>query len=100
MRPSTRIVLAVFLAFATALRADDGPAKRNPDGYERRDVEGFTVYVGMSVLEQQRDGFQRPPLKALECELNDLKRILHPKIVDILQSIPIWVEWEHIDRLS
>src|SRR5438270_861737 len=39
MRSSTRIVVAVFLAFAAVLRADDGPAKRNPDGYERRDVE-------------------------------------------------------------
>jgi hypothetical protein len=100
MRSPTRIVVAVFLALAASLRAGDLPAKKHPDGYERRDLEGFTVYVGISVLEQQHYGFQRPPLKALESELNDLKRILHPKIVSILQSIPIWVEWEPTDRLS
>jgi hypothetical protein len=100
MRTSTRIAVAVFLALAPALRADDLPTKKHPDGYERRDLEGFTVYVGISVLHQPHDGFQRPPLKALETELNDLKRILHPKIVGILQSIPIWVEWDPIDRLS
>jgi hypothetical protein len=101
MRCRTRIVLALLLAAAPALQADDDvPTKKHPDGYERRDLEGFTVYAGISVLQQQHDGFQRPPLKALETELNDLKRILHPKIVGILQSIPIWVDWNPIDRLS
>jgi hypothetical protein len=100
MRSSTRIVLAVVLAAVPALQADNIPAKKHPDGYERRNLEGFTVYVGISVLQQTHDGFQRPPLKALEAELSDLKRILHPKIVGILQSIPIWVEWDPIDRLS
>jgi len=96
MRCRTRIVLALFLAFAPAVRAGD----KNPNGYERRDVEGFTVFVGMSVLQQPHDGFQRAPITALERELNDLKRILHPKIVGILQSIPIWVEWDMRDRIS
>lgn len=100
MRTSTRIAVAVFLAFAPAVRADDLPAKSNPDGYERRDLDGFTVYVGMSVLQQAHDGFHRAPITALERELNDLKRILHPKIVGILQTIPIWVEWDADDRLS
>lgn len=101
MRFPTRIVVALLLAAVSAVQADDNLAtKKHPDGYERRDLEGFTVYVGISVLQQQHDGFQRPPLKALESELNDLKRILHPKIVGILQSVPIWVEWEPTDGLS
>src|SRR5262245_23651056 len=100
MRSGTRIVVAVFFAFVPALRADDAPESKHPRGYERRDLEGFTVYVGLSVLHQQSDGFQREPLKALETELNDLNRILHPKTVGILQSIPIWVEWDPVDRLS
>ena len=98
MRSRTRLVLAAFLLLASTLRA--GAADKIPDGYERRDVEGFTVYVGVSVLHQPNDGFGQPTLTCLERELNDLKRILHPKIVGILQGIPIWVEWDFHDRLS
>src|SRR5438067_471568 len=57
MRSRTRLVLAAFLLLASILRA--GAADKIPDGYERRDVEGFTVYVGISVLRQPHDRFGR-----------------------------------------
>ena len=78
MRSSTRIVLAVLLAFVPALRAGE-PSTTNPVGYERRDIEGFTVYVGMSVLHQSDDGFQRAPLTALEGAPPDWKPFLYMK---------------------
>jgi hypothetical protein len=87
-----------LLAFAPVLRAD--PPAKAPKGYERQTIEGFTLYVSQTVLDQKHDGFMRPPTRVLESELSDLRRILHPKIVRILQGIPIWVEWHKSDALS
>jgi hypothetical protein len=65
-----------------------------PKGYELRDIEGFTVYVNKEVLRLPRDRWGRQPLSVLEHELNDLRRIVVPRIVKVLQDVPIWVEWD------
>ena len=100
MRPSSAGRLAAFalLILVPILRAD--PPAKTPDGYEKVNLEGFTVYANLRVTGQAHDGFHRPPLRVLENELNDLKRILHPKIVGILQGIPIWAEWDVSDSIS
>jgi hypothetical protein len=96
MRPRTPVPLVaaalILLTAAPALRA--APPDKTPNGYDRQVVEGFTVYVHHEVMHHRHDGFGRPPLTALENELNDLRRLLHPKIVAILQTIPIWAEWD------
>jgi hypothetical protein len=71
-----------------------------PSGYERQVLEGFTVLVNKEVLTVGADQFGRRPLTVLERELNDLRRILHPQIVGVLQSVPIWAEWDRHDKLS
>jgi hypothetical protein len=65
-----------------------------PAGYERRTLEGFTLYVNKNVLARNTDRYGRQPLSVLERELNDLRRILVKRIVSVLQEVPIWVEWD------
>jgi hypothetical protein len=82
-------LLAMLVAGSIASAADPSPR-----GYETRDIEGFTVYVNKNVAARQNDGFGRRPLDVLQKELNDLKRILKPRIVEVLQTVPIWAEWD------
>jgi hypothetical protein len=71
-----------------------------PKGYERRELEGFTVYVSKDVFQHRVDRWGRQPLTVLERELNDLKRILVPRIVRVLQEVPVWVEWDSVSRIA
>jgi hypothetical protein len=82
-----------FIVFLLAMLAAGSLAHaaepRSPDGYETRTIEGFTVYANKNVIARQNR-----PLDVLERELNDLKRILKPRIVGVLQTVPIWAEWD------
>ncbi len=51
------------------------------------------------MIQQPADAWGRPPLSVLERELNDLRRILVPRIVRVLQEVPIWAEWDETDKL-
>jgi len=92
------LILFFLAALATTSLARGGElAGGVPDGYERREIEGFTVYVNSNIFLHKYDRFGRPALAPLERELNDLRRILVPKIVAVLQEVPIWVEWDTVD---
>ena len=90
-----------FVLFLLAMLAADSLASAAdiPNTHEQRTLEGFTVYVNKNVLARHNDGFGPAPRRARK-ELNDLKRILKPKIVGVLQSVPIWAEWDKTDKLS
>lgn len=90
----------LFLLAMLAAGSLANAAERSPSGYETRTVEGFTVYVSQAVAARQNDGFGRRPIDVVQKELNDLKRILKPRIVEVLQTVPIWVEWDRQDELS
>jgi hypothetical protein len=95
LHPVWGLILFFLAALATTSLASGAElAGRAPDGYVRQDIEGFTVYVNKTVLQQPRDRWGRQPLIALERELNDLRRILIPKIFSVLQDVPIYVEWD------
>jgi len=96
-------VWGLVLFFLSALAAGSlaygaEPSHGAPEGYERRNLEGFTVYVNRQVLSHNADGFGRRPLDVLERELGDLKRILVPKIVAVLQEVPVWAEWDDSEK--
>jgi hypothetical protein len=101
LHPVWGLVLFFLAALATGSLAmgADLPGG-TPEGYERREVEGFSVYVNKKVLQQPADRWGRKPLVPLERELNDLRRILVPKIVEVLQEVPIWAEWDESDKIS
>src|SRR5262245_15990383 len=98
-------VWGLVLFFLSALAASsiaygaDKPIE-TPAGYEKQTVEGFTVYVNFKVLDHKNDGFGRRPIDVLGKELADLKRILVPKIVAVLQEVPVWAEWDETDKQS
>jgi hypothetical protein len=98
-------VWGLVLFFLSALAASsiaygaDKPIE-TPAGYEKQNVEGFTVFVNYKVLDHKNDGFGRLPIDVLRRELADLKRILVPKIVEVLQEVPIWAEWDETDKQS
>ena len=101
LHPGWGMVLFFLAALATGSLAygADLPGG-TPEGYERRQLEGFTVYVNKEVLRHPLDRWGRQPLTVLEKELNDLKRILVPKIVHVLQEVPVWVEWETVSQIA
>src|SRR5436309_2414351 len=93
------LFLLAMLAAGSLAPAADIPGG-TPAGYQKQTIEGFTVYVSQKVTARQADSYGRQPLTVLVQELRDLKRILVPRIVSVLQSVPIWAEWDNIDRLS
>jgi hypothetical protein len=99
LHPAWGLVLFFLSALAaSSLASGAEPATGAPEGYERRNLEGFTVYVNRQVLTHNADGFGRRPLDVLERELGDLKRILVPKIVAVLQDVPVWAEWDDSEK--
>ena len=101
LHPVWGLILFFFAALATTSLAygADLPGG-TPSGYERREIEGFTVYVNQDVFKHPYDRWGRAPLSVLERELNDLRRILVPKIVSVLQEVPIWAEWDVHDQIN
>ena len=74
-------------------------------GYKYREILGFRLLVNNKVLEEDTNSTDhRKPLAALELEFSMLIEDLPPRAINILRTIPIWVEWdrqEHIlDRQS
>lgn len=101
LHPFWGLILFFLAALATTSLASGAEIPGGvPKGYERRELEGFTVYINHKALQQPRDAWGREPLSVLERELNDLRRILVPKIVSVMQEVPIWVEWDESDRIS
>jgi hypothetical protein len=98
-------ILAALLAGIAVGQAPQPPAKTpsakgkaNPvPGYDLRTIEGFQVLINKKVLsevEQVKDSYAIPPLEVLENEFKALNQILMPKLLKVLQGVPIWVEWD------
>jgi len=80
LHPMWGLILFFLAALATTSLAYGGDLPGGtPDGYERREIEGFTVYVNKQVLKQPFDRWGRQPLSVLERELNDPESFLFCK---------------------
>jgi hypothetical protein len=100
LHPMWGLILFFLAALATSSLAHGADLPGGtPDGYDRRELEGFTVYVNKDVAKHPFDRFGRQPLTVLERELNDLRRILVPRIVSVLQEVPVWVQWDETSPL-
>ncbi len=102
-----KTTLPVALVLLTTLFAgaddkagkDKQPAAKAPalnvPGYRTRTVEGFTVLVSNTVLEQDVSKYERKPLEVLELELETVRRVMYPRAVKALQQgVFVFVEWE------
>jgi hypothetical protein len=91
---------ALALVFTQAI-ADETPksVKKPPaiqiPGYTTMRIEGFTVFVSDETRAHLNDAkFERKPLEVLELELKGLGRVMPPKMLKVLQTIKIFVEWD------
>jgi hypothetical protein len=101
LHPVWGLILFFLAALATTSLASGAELPGGtPKGYQRQEIEGFTTFVNDKVLQQPRDAWGRQPIRVLEMELSDLRRILVPRIVSVLQEVPVWVEWDESDKLS
>jgi hypothetical protein len=96
LHPAWGLILFFLAALVTGSLAYGGDQLGGvPKGYTQQELEGFTLYVNQQVLDHPRDRWGRPTLSVLEHELNDLRRILVPRIFKVLQDVPVWVEWDN-----
>ena len=90
-----RAVMATLLCLLTTpLTAADATP---PANWELRSIKGFTVLVHEEVLRQPADRWHRKPLDVLETEFDDLKRVVGPRLAELLRQIPVWVRWNAVD---
>jgi len=70
------------------------PAYEPTDRYTVQQIEGFTVYVHQSLLNEEGDlGTQ--VLKLLGAKLYDVTRTVPPAALAELRQVPIWMELAH-----
>ena len=75
--------------------APAAPTAARPRGLQLIKHNGFVVIVSKEVLwENERSTLRRPPMKALELELNLVADTLPPRAVEVLRQVPIWVRWD------
>lgn len=86
---------AVLLSAGAQTDSEQRPYKPVSE-YEKRQVEGWTVYVEKSLPEQHADLAGRT-LRILGNHLFDIKRVVPTKAVADLQEVPIWVQYRHKD---
>jgi len=96
------VCCALMLLIGPA-RADDKPvkpAKKPPAelkiaGYTIEHLEGFTLYVSEETKSHENDEqFERKPMDVLQLELAGIGRVMQPKMLKLLQTIKVFVEWD------
>lgn len=97
-----RAVLAAFaLAVSFPAHAQDKPKtpKKPPviklAGYTTVPLEGFTLFVSdESKAHENDENYKIKPMEVLELELKGVGRVMPPKMLKILQTVKIFVEWD------
>lgn len=97
----TRPLVAALLVVLVPLvaRADDKPKKKKPPiqlaGYTTVEMEGFILFVSDEAKAHEDDeAFKRKPREVLQLELQGICRVMPPKMLKVLQTVKIFVEWE------
>jgi hypothetical protein len=88
------LIVGVFLvAVLVSAPAATEPARRPfvpTVDYERRSVEGWTVYVNRRLLAEQRELGTRA-LRLLEVKLYDIERVVPAAACAELKKVPLWL---------
>lgn len=92
------LAAGVMAALAASMPAADGgartattrPAYPSTDRYDRRSVEGWTVYVQKDLTSDTPE-LARDALRLLEVKLYEIVRCMPPKALAELRKIPIWM---------
>ena len=84
----------------------DKPAKLPPspldkvEGYKRQLVEGFTLMLSTEAAEGEIKGAEVKPLDALAAEFQVMKKVMPAKQIELLQKLPVWVEWDEFQSMT
>lgn len=70
------------------------------DGYKRQILEGFTVMLSPEAEQGEIKDAKLKPIDALVLEFQTLKKVLPAKLVELLQKVTIWVEWDDYEPLQ
>jgi hypothetical protein len=64
-------------------------------GYTTMMVEGFTLFVSDETkLHAEDEKFTRKPMEVVELELQGIVRVMPPKMLKILRTVKVFVEWD------
>src|SRR5437016_931005 len=85
-------ITAAMLLLSLTLCAEAGPTTRpDYDGYARREIRGWTVYVADPLLKEHSQ-LAADALELLDVKLYDVTRVVPKKAVGRLREVPIWLE--------
>jgi hypothetical protein len=103
----TLIALAILTspALADDKPKSDKPAEKKPDkpktspykfpGYTTMVLEGFTLFVSDETKSHAEDEkYKRKPVEVIELELQGIVRVMPPKMIKILRTVKVFVEWD------
>lgn len=93
------ICITLFFTFSATAQDKPKTPKKQPTykipGYTTTMVEGFTVFVSDEAKAHENDEkYKIKPMDVLELELKGIGRVMQPKMLKILQTVKVFVEWE------
>jgi hypothetical protein len=90
------LIFALVVALAAPTPPAEKPAYEPTTSYTVRDVEGWKVYVNNRLLGEKK-ALGDETLKLLAVHLYDVNRMAPKPALDVLHTVPIWVEAESKD---
>jgi hypothetical protein len=69
------------------------PANAIP-GYTVKKLEGFHLLVSDETAKHFDDKLERKPMDVLELELKGICRVMPPRMLKVLQTVAVFVEWD------
>lgn len=69
------------------------PANAVP-GYTVKKLEGFHLLISDETTKHLDDKYERKPIDVLQLELKGIARVVTPRMLKVLQTIAIFVEWD------
>ena len=89
----TGLIFALVVALAAPTPPAEKPAYEPTTRYTVRDIEGWKVYVNNRLLGEKK-ALGDETLKLLAVHLYDVNRMVPKPALDVLHTVPIWVEAE------
>jgi hypothetical protein len=90
-RNAMRVLLCIV-----SLVAFSGHAYEPTSNYSTKEIEGWTVFVNKTLLEEEKAVGERV-LRLLRVKLYEINRVVPEKALEELHKVPIWLEFKNED---